>query len=60
DQLGVVSNLWGKFKPIVEYGADYKTTRIPKEKIKVLAATNLPLLREMNKAVGMYEKEAAK
>ncbi|MEN8177502.1 MAG: type IV pili methyl-accepting chemotaxis transducer N-terminal domain-containing protein [Pseudomonadota bacterium] len=60
DQLGVVSGLWAKFKPIVEYGADYKTNDIPKEKIAVLATTNLPLLKEMNKAVGMYEKEAAK
>ena len=60
DQLAVVNNLWGKFKPIVEYGADYKTTSIPKQKINALAETNLPLLREMNKAVGMYEKEAAK
>lgn len=25
-----------------------------------LAAENMPLLNEMNKAVGMYEKEAAK
>jgi hypothetical protein len=30
------------------------------DKIKTLADTNLPLLKEMNKAVGMYEKEAAK
>jgi hypothetical protein len=60
DQLGVVNGLWTKFKPIVEYGADYKTTSIPQEKIAVLAETNLPLLKEMNKAVGMYEQEAAK
>lgn len=59
-QLGVVEGLWGKFKPIVAYGADYKTTSIPKDKIEVLANTNLPLLKEMNKAVGMYAKEAAK
>lgn len=60
DQLGVVSGLWSKFKPIVEYGADYKTNDIPNEKIALLATTNLPLLKEMNKAVGMYEQEAAK
>jgi len=60
EQLGVVSNLWSTFKPIVEYGADYKTTTISKEKITTLAKTNLPLLKNMNKAVGMYEKEAAK
>ncbi|MCB1869405.1 MAG: type IV pili methyl-accepting chemotaxis transducer N-terminal domain-containing protein [Gammaproteobacteria bacterium] len=60
DQLEVVNGLWAKFKPIVEYGADYKTTSIPKDKISLLASGNLPLLKEMNKAVGMYEKEAAK
>jgi hypothetical protein len=60
DQLGVVKGLWGQFKPIVEYAADYKTSEIPRDKIETLAKTNLPLLKEMNKAVGMYEKEAAK
>ncbi len=45
DQLGVVNELWAKFKPTVEYGADHNTTSIPKEKIGVLASTNLPLLR---------------
>ena len=59
-QLAVVNDLWTRFKPIVEYGADYKTTEIPVDKIKVLEETNLPLLKEMNTAVGMYEKEAAK
>jgi len=59
-QLAVVNDLWTEFKPIVEYGADYKTTDIPMQKVKVLEQTNLPLLKEMNKAVGMYEKEAAK
>lgn len=60
DQLDVVNGLWAKFKPIVEYGADHATTDIPMDKVEVLAKTNLPLLAEMNKAVGMYEKEAAK
>ncbi len=60
DQLALVNGLWSKFKPIVEYGSDHKTVSISKDKISVLANTNLPLLKEMNKAVGMYEKEAAK
>ncbi len=59
-QLDVVNGLWTRFKPVVEYGADYKTTSIPADKIAVLANTNLPLLTEMNKAVGMYEQESAK
>ncbi len=60
DQLGVVNGLWVEFKPIVASGADYKVKNIPKDKINSLAEKNLPLLKEMNKAVGMYEKEAAK
>lgn len=60
DQLAVVDGLWGKFKPLVDYGAAPGTTDIPQDKIVQLADTNLPLLKQMNKAVGMYEKEAAK
>ncbi len=60
DQLAVVSGLWSKFKPIVEFGADSKTESLPADKINALAGSNIPLLKEMNKAVGMYEKEAAK
>lgn len=59
-QLSVVDGLWKEFKPIVETGADYKTKTIGKDNLEKLAKTNLPLLKEMNKAVGMYEKEAAK
>ncbi|MCP4410393.1 MAG: hypothetical protein GY807_22135 [Gammaproteobacteria bacterium] len=60
DQLGVVNGLWVKFKPLVVYGAEHDTKSIPKEKINILAELNLPLLKQMNKAVGMYEQEAAK
>ncbi len=59
-QLAVVDGLWSGFKPIVAAGAEPGTTAIESSKIKELAANNLPLLKEMNKAVGMYEKEAAK
>ncbi len=59
-QLGVVDGLWKEFKPIVEAGADYKTKTIENDMVEKLANTNLPLLKEMNKAVGMYENEAAK
>ncbi|MEG3638939.1 type IV pili methyl-accepting chemotaxis transducer N-terminal domain-containing protein [Magnetococcus sp. PR-3] len=59
-QLGVVNGLWTSFKPIVAFGADPATSSIPMDKIQTLAKTNLPLLKQMNKAVKMYEKEAAK
>ena len=59
-QLSVVDGMWKSFKPVVAYGSEPNTTAIGKDKIRQLAAENLPLLKEMNKAVGMYEKEAAK
>lgn len=59
-QLSVVEGLWNSFKPVVAYGAEPGTRTIDQAKIKQLAAENLPLLKQMNKAVGMYEKEAAK
>ena len=60
DQLKVVETLWADFKPLVEAGADHKTKSLSAEQIKQIAKTNLPLLKEMNAAVKMYEKEAAK
>lgn len=60
DQLDTVTGLWINFKPIVAYAADHKTTNVSSGKITELAKTNLPLLKAMNKAVGMYEKESAK
>lgn len=59
-QLKIVDDLWQSFKPLVSEGAHYKTNAIPQEKLKQLADSNLPLLTEMNKAVGLYEKEASK
>ncbi len=59
-QLAVVNKLWVEFKPIVEFAANYKTKQITKDKISLLANKNLPLLKEMNKAVGLYEKESNK
>lgn len=59
DQLDTVNGLWVSFKPLVVDAANYKTTEIKAAQITELAQTNLPLLKEMNKAVGMYEKESA-
>ena len=50
----------GDIQPLVVDAANYKTTEIKPEQITELAKMNLPLLKEMNKAVGMYEKESAK
>jgi len=59
-QLAVVNKLWLEFKPTVEFAANYKTKVISKEKVSLLADKNLPLLKEMNKVVGLYEKESNK
>ncbi|USD67895.1 type IV pili methyl-accepting chemotaxis transducer N-terminal domain-containing protein [Vibrio sp. SCSIO 43136] len=60
EQLDVVNGLWQNFKPVVEAGADHSTTAISLEQIKQVANLNLPLLKEMNAAVMLYEAEAAK
>lgn len=53
-QLEVVSGLWKDFLPVVSLAADPDAT-LSQADIQKLAATNLPLLKNMNKAVKMYE-----
>lgn len=57
-QLDVVKNLWKEFKPYMEKGSNGES--ISKETMADVARINLPLLKEMNKAVGMYEMEVSK
>lgn len=57
-QLAIVKDLWSDFQPQVEKAITQD--KVDEEAIKVIARLNLPLLKEMNKAVGMYEKLAAK
>ena len=52
-QLGVISGLWAEFKPGVDAAAGGTTDKSVLEKV---AAQNLPLLKNMNKAVQMYAK----
>lgn len=58
-QLNKVQSMWTDFKPGIEFAAK-ETGTIPGDKISALADQNLPLLKEMNKAVGMYEVLASK
>jgi len=60
DQLGVVSGLWADFKPVVSAASEASTTAVSADQISQVAKLNLPLLQNMNKAVGMYAAEAAK
>ncbi len=59
NQLAVADKLWTDFKPIVVSAVE-KQDKIQTPEIMKLASSNLPLLKQMNKAVGMYENEAAK
>ncbi len=58
DQLKKVQSMWTDFKPNVEYAVT-ATGDIPADKVEELASKNIPLLKEMNRAVKMYEVLAA-
>lgn len=57
-QLLSVSEMWKKFKPDIEFAVRTKGG-IPSDKVAMVAEGNLPLLKEMNKAVKMYETLAS-
>lgn len=54
-QLKKVAALWEAFKPIMEKAADQGTAGITKEDVQKVADDNIPLLKEMNNAVKLYE-----
>lgn len=58
-QLMKVQGMWDKFKPGVTVALN-GTGAISKDKLAMVADGNLPLLKEMNTAVKMYEALAAK
>ena len=55
-QLDTVSELWAKFKPLVDKGGAVDGGALSTSELKKIAELNLPLLKEMNKAVKMYEQ----
>jgi hypothetical protein len=59
-QLDVVKGLWADFQPLVASGADHGSSGVSAEQVAQIAKSNLPLLKEMNAAVMLYEAEAAK
>ncbi|WP_375748688.1 type IV pili methyl-accepting chemotaxis transducer N-terminal domain-containing protein [Vibrio sp. HN007] len=59
-QLDVVNGLWQDFKPLVEAGSSHSSSGASPEQVTQIANLNLPLLKEMNAAVQLYEAEAAK
>ncbi|WCE30322.1 type IV pili methyl-accepting chemotaxis transducer N-terminal domain-containing protein [Vibrio sp. SCSIO 43137] len=59
-QLDVVNGLWQEFQPLVAEGAAHSSAGMSSEQVGQIARLNLPLLKEMNAAVQLYEAEAAK
>jgi len=57
-QLDKIDSIWAKFYPVVQDVVANKA--VSKANIAFLADNNLPLLKNMNKAVGLYEKDAKK
>ena len=55
-QLTVVADLWEGFKPLVERASSIDSKGVSKEDLVKMSKLNLPLLKEMNKAVKMYEQ----
>lgn len=55
-QLSVVENLWLQLKPIVER---ISMGQVNDADLQMLFTANLPLLKEMNKAVSLFEKTSA-
>lgn len=51
-QLAVVEGLWKKFSPHIQKVLAGDTS---KETLTAIASSNVPLLKDMNKAVGMYK-----
>ena len=43
---------------LITYATDPKNVSIDREQIKTVAETNIPLLKQMNKVVGMYKRQA--
>lgn len=52
-QLDKVQQLWTNFSPLMKRAAD--GSAITSEQVQQVAAQNLPLLKEMNTAVGLFE-----
>lgn len=55
DQLTKVGKLWNEYKPVLYEVIASASIDVPQEDLAKAAKLNLPLLKEMNKAVKMYE-----
>ncbi|VAX14949.1 Methyl-accepting chemotaxis protein [hydrothermal vent metagenome] len=55
-QLATVAKLWQGYKPLVDKVVASSSNDVSPVDLGVAAKVNLPLLKNMNKAVGMYQK----
>jgi len=55
-QLDKVASIWAEFKPVVDRTGDVNTAEVSNDDIQQMVKLNLPLLKEMNAAVKMYEQ----
>ncbi|MEO8411263.1 MAG: type IV pili methyl-accepting chemotaxis transducer N-terminal domain-containing protein, partial [Propionivibrio sp.] len=55
-QLDKVEALWQQFKPLVDRAGAVNSAPLSPEELAQLARLNLPLLKEMDHAVTLYEK----
>ena len=51
-----MASLWVALKPIIARITDIDATGVTEADLAGVAQANIPLLKEMNKAVKMYEK----
>lgn len=56
DQLGVVEKLWKEYKPVLGKTIASESNKVSQGDLEMAAKLNLPLLKNMNAAVKMYEK----
>ncbi len=56
EQLKLVEELWEEYKSVLDNVISSESSVVPEELLVKAAKMNLPLLREMNKAVKMYEE----
>jgi hypothetical protein len=56
EQLELVEEFWGEYKSVLSKIISGDSNTVPQETLVKATKMNLPLLREMNKAVKMYEE----
>ncbi len=55
-QLDKVAAIWSEFKPVAEKAGDVNVAEVTADDLQKMVKLNMPLLKEMNAAVKMYEQ----